>query len=332
MWRERLGLALLCSCLLTPAVADDPKRLTLSGALAAREAERFSVPLTDTWQIQLKWLVEEGVTVETGDPIARFDSSGLEVQLAETEDRLADSLQQRSLEESEGRLQRMNLELELKRAEVGFKKASIDASVPHDTLKGVDFRERQYKLREADKRLGDARISIETHDSAEMSKLASRDIEIAQTRERIQRYKKDLDRLVLRATGPGIVVHEVHPWFGRKVREGDQLQATFPVASIPDLSTLEVEGWATEIDLTEVNEGQAAIVLLDAYPGKEFRGHVVEIGRGGEQRDQWGRAPYFRIRIELDARDPALMKPGMSVRCELLADESIRLASGGDGR
>ncbi len=332
MWRERLALVSLCCCLLTPAAADGSGRLNLSGSLAAREAERFSVPVTDTWQIQLKWLVEEGVTVESGDPIARFDSSGLEVRLAETEDRLADSLQQRSLEESEGRLQRMNLELELKRAEVEFKKASIDASVPQDTLKGVDFRERQYKLREAEKRLGDAHISIETHDSAETSKLAGRDIEIAQAREHIERYKKELEMLVLRATGPGIVVHEVHPWFGRKVREGDQLQATFPVARIPDLSTLEVEGWATEIDLTQVAKGQAAIVLLDAYPGKEFRGRVSEIGRGGEARDQWGRAPYFRVRIELDERDPILMKPGMSVRCELPADDSVRLASGEEER
>ncbi len=56
---------------------------------------------------------------------------------------------------------------------------------------------------------------------------------------------------------------------------------------------------------------------LDAFPERVFEGEVVSVGAAGERRTSWGRAPYFLVKISLDERDTAVMKPGMSVRCEI---------------
>jgi multidrug resistance efflux pump len=114
-------------------------------------------------------------------------------------------------------------------------------------------------------------------------------VEIAQLRRRIDALQTELDSLVLRAGRAGIVVHEEHPWSGRKVRQGDQLQANFPVASIPELSSLEIVIWANEVDLPKLATGQQARLRLDARPDLVLSGEVVEIGRTGEDHRAWGR-------------------------------------------
>lgn len=325
-----VGTMLLAALTATAgAIAADGSRLTLSGSLRAQEAERFSVPLTNNWRLQLTWLAEEGSAIEIGDPIARFDEAGIADQLATAEEQLAEQLQQKVLGEGEGKLQRLQHELELRRAEIELRKATIDADVPDDVLEGKDYQERQLELARAEKRLADARVALETHEETHRSRMTGHEVAIRQLRAQIARFRDELDSLELTASRAGIVIHEIHPWFGRKVREGDNLQASFPVASIPDISTLEVEAWATEIDLQRLRTDQTVTLSLDAYPGRRFGGRVLSIGRGGHERDAWGRTPYFRVRIELDERDPKLMRPGMSARCSVeLGDDDGTIAAG----
>lgn len=309
------------SLLLLGAAAPPPVLLT--GSLQAAEAERFAVPVTRNWNLALKWLIAEGSSVEAGEPIARFDTGGAESNLADAENELRDKLQQRALQEADGRLRQLELELELKRAEAELHKAQIDAAVPAETLKGSEHRERQLALLRAGKRFEDARLSLAAQIETQAATLGGSDVSISRLGERIRAYEKELDSLVLRATRPGIVVHEVHPWFGRKVREGDQLQASFPVASIPELATLEVEAWASEVDLPRLRVGQPARLRLDAYPDRPLDGRVITVGRAGEARPPWGRSSsYFRVRIALEQVDPALLRPGMSVRCEVSANDA----------
>jgi multidrug resistance efflux pump len=301
-----------------------PGPVVLTGSLRAAEAERFAVPVTSNWQQTLQWLLPEGERVEAGDSIALFDPAGAEDQLVQTEESLIGKMQERNSEEAQGRLARMDLELALKRTEIEYRKAKLDAAVPQDVLDGVDFRQRQLEM--ATKRVAfeQAQLELLNHDATLRAKLAEIDIEIAELEDDYSRYEEELESLNLRATRSGLVVHEEHPWWGRKVLEGDRLQATFPVAHIPNLETLEVEAWAGETDAVHLVPGQRVSMRLDSFPERVFEGEIVSVGAAGERRATWGRAPYFLVRISLDERDASVMKPGMSVRCEIDADVAAR--------
>ena len=314
---------LLLPVLLVSALAhagDDV--VVLSGSLSAAEAERFSVPVTSGWQATVKWLIPEGERVEVGDSIAIFDPGGAEDRLQQSADELLNKRHQRAGEVATARLTRMDFELALKRAEVDYRKARIDADVPQDVLKGADYRRRQLDMETKRRAFEGAQQTLLNHDAATRSKIAELDIDIAEVEQNYNDYDKELDLLNLRATRAGIVIHELHPWMGRKVVEGDRLQPTFPVAQIPDLETLEVEAWAGESEAVRLGIAQPVALTLDAYPEKRVSGRVVFVAAAGEQRQSWGRATYFRVRISLDQPDAAFMRPGMSVRCEIQAPKA----------
>ena len=296
-------------------VASGP--IVLSGSLRAEQAERFSVPVSSSWQLTLKWMLPEGEAVEAGDSIARFDPAGTEEQLRQAEETLIAKEQERAREESQSHLQRLELELAHKRAEIEYRKARLDAAIPQDLLNGVDYRRRQLEMATRKAAFEKSALELLEHDASARSRIAAIDIDLAESRVQRERLTEELDSLDLRATRRGLLVHEEHPWWGRKVLEGDRLQATFPVARIPDLDTLEVDAWAGETEAARIEPGRRVVLQLDAYPDRTLEGVVRSVASTGEHRQTWGRAPYFRVRIALDALDLAIMKPGMSVRCEI---------------
>jgi len=313
-WRIVLPLLLVCGL---AHAADEV--VVLSGSLSAADAERFSVPVTSNWQATVKWLIPEGERVEIGDSIAVFDPGNAENSLQEADDELFNKEHERGNQKAAARLTRMDLELALKRTEVEYRKARIDADVPQDVLKGADFRKRQLDMETKRRAFEDAQLTLLNHDAATRSKIAELDIEISELERDYEDYREELEMLNLRATRAGIVIHEVHPWMGRKVVEGDRLQPTLPVAQIPDLTTIEVEAWAGESEVALLEVGRPVSMTLDSYPEEALAGRVSSVAAAGEQRKSWGRASYFRVRISLDQPDPSYMRPGMSVRCEIQA-------------
>lgn len=295
----------------------DDRPLVLTGSLRAAEAERFYVPVTQNWQLTLTWLIPEGEKVERGDSIALLDPAGVQDRLTETEEELITQRQERASQQAEASLTKMDLELALKRADVEYRKAKLDAAVPQEVLKGADYRQRQLEMAKKQEAFQQAQVALLNHDTSTRASLAEIDVEIAELESDYGRLEEELESLDLRSTRSGIVVHAEHPWEGRKVLEGDRLQATFPVARIPDLETLEVEAWSGESDAVRLAPGQRVTMRLDAYPERAFTGTVQSVAAAGERRKSWGRAPFFRVLISLDERDTSIMKPGMSVRCEV---------------
>ncbi|RMD99862.1 MAG: HlyD family efflux transporter periplasmic adaptor subunit, partial [Deltaproteobacteria bacterium] len=106
-----------------------------------------------------------------------------------------------------------------------------------------------------------------------------------------------------------------HAWFGRKIHVGDKLPATSPVLQIPDLDTLEVHAFVNESDRHLLSPGLPVRLRLDADPRSSHPGEIVEIQENGEVVEAWGKATYFPVRIRIDAPDPSIMRPGMSVQC-----------------
>jgi multidrug resistance efflux pump len=315
-------MPLLAAVFLSAPAAADP--LVLTGALRAAEAEYFAVPATESWQVQLQWLVEEGSRVESGQSIARLDPGSLLDELEQARTTLDDKLKEQELGRTDDRLRRLELDLALVRTRAEYEKARLEAAVPEEVLGGKDHRERLLALRETADALAAAERDVESHELGAEAERETEAIELAQLRDEIARYETQLEALDCRATREGIVVHGEHPWFGRKFRQGDQVETGFVLASIPDLDSLEVLAWAMEPELPALAVGQRAHLRLDAYPSRAFHGVVTSVGVAGQKRPQWGESPFFAVRIRIEDPDRAVMRPGMSVRCE------IELALAGD--
>ena len=111
---------------------------------------------------------------------------------------------------------------------------------------------------------------LKAKNTYELIKTSGSEREIREQELNFQIAKKNLDDTILRAPFAGLIT-EV------SVKPGDYINSGKEVAYIIDDSSYEIEVAVNEIDSLEVEVGQEAIIILDAFPGREFSGRVKEI-------------------------------------------------------
>jgi multidrug efflux pump subunit AcrA (membrane-fusion protein) len=153
------------------------------------------------------------------------------------------------------------------------------------------------------------------------SQIKTLTIEIVELEAKLKKLKDSLNAMTLIARTEGAVIYAVEEWSGRKVQVGDSVFATYPVASIPDLKSLLVQAWISETHIQRIKIGQSVDLTLDAYPDKQVKGVIREISKSADLVRRWGKSSYFRVDIEMEKLEPDIMKPGMSVRCEVRGPE-----------
>ena len=112
-----------------------------------------------------------------------------------------------------------------------------------------------------------------------------------------------------------------------RVREGEmvvvgiQNQPGTTLMTISDLGAINAEVRVAEADVLRVVAGQAAVVTLEALPGRQFPGKVVEIGASALPVSGTGAAAReFKVVVRLDHPDPGL-RPGLTCDVEIVTSE-----------
>jgi len=288
----------------------------LTGSLQARNAEHFTVPQTPTWQVQIKWMVPEGESVNPGDPVVRFDNSNMTSDIENMEMNLRDKQEEKKQKRAEYSFQEKEVELKVKQAEIGYEKIKLDAAIPKGITSDYEYEQKQLALKTSEEALKKARVEKEVKLATLNSELKRLDIDIAEERGKLEQSRKTLEDLTLKAKTAGTVVYEDLGWPNRrKVQVGDNAFAFDTVATIPDRDSLQVEAWVNETDINRVKPGLRVDIVMDAYPDKRFSATVKDVLNSAEERQFWGKARYFSVLIEPDTRDFDIMKPGMSVKC-----------------
>jgi multidrug efflux pump subunit AcrA (membrane-fusion protein) len=292
--------------------------LILTGSLTALRSEEFKVPITQSWRIQIKWMVKEGDSVKPGDPVVRFDTANLGAELETTQESLRTKREEKVQKEADYRYQKFELDVEVKKAENEMRQKEIDASIPPGVESKFEYDRKQLEKKRSDQ-------SLESAQTNKLVKLVETDtqiqtlgIELGELEAKMIKLKKSLEELTLTAHTAGAVIYAVDDWSGRKVQVGDTVFATRTVAQIPDLSSLQVQAWVSETHVQQITAGQEVDLYLDAYPENRFRGVINNVSQSAESIRRWGKSNYFRADIEMAKLDLDIMKPGMSVKCDVL--------------
>ncbi|HLP61294.1 MAG TPA: efflux RND transporter periplasmic adaptor subunit [Candidatus Deferrimicrobium sp.] len=320
---------LLFTCFYFPVLAEEPidqneyrvktgdfsQTLVLTGNLQARQAEHMMAPMTDNWQIQIKWMVKEGDYVKPGDPVVRFDNSNITADIENLELNLRDKKEQKKQKTADYANQKLELELAEKQAEVTLRQKELDAAIPKGIISDQQYEQNQLELQRSTETLKKAQMNKQVTLSTLESELQRLEIDIKEAQLNLEKYEKSMESLTLIAKGAGAVVYADHPWLGRKIQVGETVQATWNVASIPEINSLQVEAWVNETHIHFIKTGQMVDIFPDAYPDKCFKGTIKDVLNNAEKVNLWGKAHYFNVIIALDALDFNIMKPGMSVKC-----------------
>jgi HlyD family secretion protein len=293
----------------------------LTGSLTALRAEEFKVPITDSYQVQIKWMVKEGESVKPGDPVVRFDTSGLASSIETAQDSLKAKREEKAQKEADCENQRFELDVEVKKAENDDRQKTLDASIPEGLESRYEYDRKQLEKKKSDFTLAAARTNRTVKLAEIESQIKTLGIEAAELEAQLGKLQSSLKELTLVAKTEGAVLYGVNEFNDRKVQVGDTVFATSTVATIPDLASLSVQAWISETQIQRIKAGQAVDLHLDSYPERDYQGVIREISKSAESVRRWGKSHYFRVDIEMNKLDPNIMKPGMSVRCEVQGPE-----------
>jgi HlyD family secretion protein len=116
----------------------------------------------------------------------------------------------------------------------------------------------------------------------------------------------------------------------RQAELGEVVVPGAPVVTLADLDHIWLRAYVAEPDLGRIRWGQNVVVTTDAYPGKQFPGHISFISPDAEftpksvQTYKERVTLVYRIKIDIDNPDHEL-KPGMPADAHLtLAPEAAR--------
>jgi hypothetical protein len=291
----------------------------MEGELAAVHSAEIGAPAVNEWEFKIAFMAPEGGTVKKGDPVLGFDVEKLQ--------RLLDQ-KQAELKEAEGKLDQKATELRMKTLELDQQiavaenekgKAELKADVPFELLGRVEAekarldhegRQRDVKNLRAERAANLARAEAE-----QRSLVALRN----RARGRVQELQQSVERMTWRAPQDGIVLHKTS-WNDEKKKVGDQIWRGEIVLSIPDLSAMRADAMVDEADGGQVKAGQAVTLRLEARPDLDFKGRVRAVAQTVRRKSWRVPAKVFKVDVELERSDPAIMRPAMRFRGEIETD------------
>lgn len=293
-------------------------RFLLTGELRAVRTQALAAPRTPVWSVTIRWLAPEGSLVKVGDPVVQFDTSSLQADLEDK--RLAVAEADRELAKARAEVAGGQEEKDLARlqARVVRDVAAIDAAVPAELMPLRDHQEKQLALESAQAALAKAERERDTKQAGTAAQIEVLTLRLAKARRDLERSETTLASLTLRAPADGVLIHGTHPWEGRKWQEGDNAFPGMTIVEVPDLNAMEVEALLSDVDDGQVLPGMEVGSILDAFPGRVFPGTVREVSEVADELGGRAGRRFFLVRIELGSVDPQVMRPGMSVKAEVI--------------
>ncbi|HEY2292390.1 MAG TPA: efflux RND transporter periplasmic adaptor subunit [Thermoanaerobaculia bacterium] len=298
------------------------QRLILSGELEAERGEAMNVPRTNAFQLTIRWLAPDGVPVKAGEPVVAFDNSQFSSDLEEKRLSAAQAGSDLATAQAGVKTSASERRFDVQKARSALEKAKVDAAIPKDLLSLREYQERQLALKHAETDLAKAEEVLRSESKVSDTDVEVKRISLDKSRREIHTAEESIDALAIKAPRDGMVLLSSHPFEGRKFQVGDSVWPGMAVATLPDLSSMMVQANLSDVDDGRVKPGMQVVCTLDAYPDTTYRGRVVDVSPVARESRRSQLLHYFPVRIELDKVDTRRMRPGMSVRVEVLGDET----------
>ena len=137
------------------------------------------------------------------------------------------------------------------------------------------------------------------------------------TAARVDVINAQIERTQLRAPFAGTIA-EINGELGEFVTPSPVGIPTPPTVDLIDSTCLYISAPIDEVDAPSIREGMPARISLDAFPDRDFPGHVRRIAP--YVLDQEKQARTVEIEAEIDAPDKSGLLPGYSADVEVILD------------
>lgn len=157
--------------------------------------------------------------------------------------------------------------------------------------------------------------SVKAQREVALSQKVSAEAQIKQAETALANAQLNLDYTRITAPVDGVVISRI-------VTAGDTVQSSMTTPQFfviaQDLTSMHLEVNIDESDIARIKEGQDVTFTVDAYPGQNFRGDIIQIRRSATTVS--GVVTYT---VVIDVRNPDLrLFPGMTANTRIVTDRA----------
>ena len=300
-----------------------PFSLTVSadGEIVGLEATSVETPNTSTGQLTIAWLIDEGTFVNAGDPVVRFDSTDIQLNLESRQNTLESNQQNTKITSQQQVTDEKNRKIDLKLAEEEYN-YSVTVMPQDETI---------YSRWEIITALSDERYNrenlevlknrVRTQQRADRSKQQELTIARNKAQTEVSRYEETLNSLVVHAPVGGMI------WYYRdRMEEPAVGNSSFPgrtIMEIINLNALQARINVLERDGGYLEKDLPVNIRLDAVPGKIYHGIIRSVSSVAASLTRNSPLRYFTCDVTISDAGPdlKLIRPGMNLRAEVVLHE-----------
>lgn len=290
----------------------------LTGVVEDVEAQTIEMPsLPGAWQRRIEWMAQEGSELQSGDLAVRLDPG----DLISREEQSRTELEKRRLSAArridELKLELLDAERELARADSAVRLAELDAVIPESTIPRLDFERYQLTLETAQRSLVRAQADL-LNKQAELNDIEEETrLEVQQAESDYTRISEALAATEIRAEKSGFIIYGDNRFTGKKVFPGETLFSGFQIASIANREDLQIRFWVHEANFLDIEIGQTVTVIADAQDSTPFEATVSWTSSQATEKQDWSDGGYFEVFADPVSNIPGAVMPGMSVMGEI---------------
>lgn len=291
-----------------------------TGELQALNASFISMPRISYiygYNFKVIGMAGHGTTVKKGEEVIKLDPASIQKYIIERQELLENEIASENklraqttnnLQEQKARVRTEQSSYDLKKLQ--YEKSGFEAEGIRKVI--------ELEFRQAALRLEKAKRSLAVKPLLDSLDMKVQHIKVIQKQDELKAAKEALDRFAIRSPMEGIFVAGVNWSTGQTIKVGDQVYLGMPVARIPDIRVMKVDGFVLENDISRIKEGLDVIVRLDALPNVPFHGKVTSVAKVCIPRED---KQIFKTEVLIGESDVRL-KPGMTVSCEYITWES----------
>jgi HlyD family secretion protein len=291
------------------------KDIVLSGELRAERSVQINAPrIQSSFSNTVTFLAPEGAIVKKGERIVEFDDSSLLSSKSEAE---------RTLDEAKLSILKKKADLEADRCDLLNSLAQAESSLKQDQLYGKisksllpanDYQKYQLNVSKSKLSVEKAKEQLSNFERSYASQMALVEINKSQAEISLKKIEGDMQLLKIDAPQDGIFIYGDNWQSNRKVQPGDNIFPGMEVASLPDLTSMQVIGYVFDTEYRVLKPDMRCTIRLDALPDFKANGQIVSLTSVASRKGFSSEKKLFQTIVRLDRIDAGIMKPGMTAR------------------
>jgi len=267
------------------------------------------------WSYKVTEIIQEGKKVNKGDFIAQLDQSELMNNMRQrmTEKEKFDSDLKNAVIDSTVNLTAKREEIANAMLDLQYKQIDLDMSKFES---GAQQRKAQMEYQKTQIAMDKKKRDYTLEQNRQKVRIRRYEENAKNLQNIIDKFQKAIGSTRIFSPGDGIVMID-KDFMGKKITKDSRVYSWMPtLATLPDMSSVIVQTFIKEIDITKISQGDSVRVKVDALPDKILTGKVYKIANMGETKSGFD-MNVFEVIIRLDQADPDL-KPGMTCNNDII--------------